>query len=317
MSTPQVPAPDKPALAGYLDALARSSATLLLVMYGAGFVILAAYEARYGIAQFGPLRARIFLVGFAFVALSALPIAAHHYGFANYGPIKTIRENKEPAVQRERGLVLVCGFAITAYWMALAFNLLLFIEEAPKRDEHFWVRQASFAAAWFALFWIYEWIAKRLTEHPKQSAILASVTSVVFMGLLTWSAPETISGLTCWFWVAATAGSSIRSSPNRVSFLLDFRNWLWIILSISIYVSSIMGHMQQKFGGGAPVPAVIYLNKPLAFTGGNTTIEVALLDETEQGYYVLPRDKHKALFIPRGEVTSIYFGPAEDSPKLP
>ena len=48
---------------------ARSAATLLLVMYGIGFVILSAYEAQYGVAQFGPLRARIFLVGFVFAAL--------------------------------------------------------------------------------------------------------------------------------------------------------------------------------------------------------------------------------------------------------
>jgi hypothetical protein len=69
MSTEQLPAPDKPVFASYLDMFARSAATLLLVMYGIGFVILSAYEAQYGVAQFGPLRARIFLVGFVFAAL--------------------------------------------------------------------------------------------------------------------------------------------------------------------------------------------------------------------------------------------------------
>ncbi len=129
--------------------------------------------------------------------------------------------------------------------------------------------------------------------------------------------PEELAGLMGWFWTAAVFGFMVRNSENRILYALDFRIWAGIVLSVSIYVTTIMGHMQQKFGGGAPVPAVMCLNKPLSFSNGATTFEVSLLDETEQGYYVLPPGKRKALFIPRGEVNSVYFGPVDDLPKIP
>ena len=70
MSSAPTSAPSKFDFTGSLDILARSAATLLLIMYGGGFVILSAYEAKFGVVQFGPLRARIFLVGFFFTSVA-------------------------------------------------------------------------------------------------------------------------------------------------------------------------------------------------------------------------------------------------------
>ncbi len=145
MSTSQLAVPDKPLFTNYLDVFARSTATLLLVVYGVGFVILSAYEAQYGVAQFGPLRARIFLVGAVFSALLMFPIAAHQYGFAYFGPLSKVRENADPAKRFERGVVLAFGFAFTAYWMAAVFGLFLFVYDVPKMPiRHFWIRVLAF-----------------------------------------------------------------------------------------------------------------------------------------------------------------------------
>lgn len=324
MSTTQTPGLDKPAFSNYLDAFARSAATLLLVMYGVGFVILSAYEARYGVVQFSPLRGRILLVGFAFAALSAFPIAAHHYGLAYFGQLESVQENKEPALKSERAAILAFGFIFTAYLMAGMFNLFLFAPATSgglKPSRYYWVRLTAyivaFILAWLMFCFINRWVARNFTAHPKKSAILAGLASLTFGGTLFWAWPEEVTGLALWFWVAAMFGLAARSSQKRIVDALDFRVWAGIVLSISIYVTMVMGHMQQTFGGGAPVPAVMYLNKPVPLSNGATTAEVSLLDETDQGYYVLPPGKHKALFIPRGEVSSIYFGPAEDLPKLP
>jgi hypothetical protein len=318
MSTGEVPALDKPAFTSYLDVFARSAATILLVMYGVGFVILAAYEARYGIVQFGPLRARIFLVGFAFTALSALPIAAHHYGLSYFRVLEAVQENKDPALRFERATVLAFGFAFTAFFMGGVFNFFLFAPTVLKsQPRHPWIPLTSFCVGCLAFVLIHRWIGKRFADHPGKSVILSILAAIILLGTLFWMGPEELAGLALWFWIAAMLGWDARSSRNRALYALDFRNWYFIVLSISIYVNMVMGHMQQKFGGGAPVPAVLYLNKPLPLSNGTTTVEVSLLDETEQGYYILPPGKHTALFIPRGEVSSIYFGPAEDLPKLP
>jgi hypothetical protein len=93
-STPTLPSVRS--FGAYIDLFARTAATLLVAIYGVGFVILSVYEGGYGIFQFSPLRARIFLVGFAFVALAALPAAAHHYKLAYYGPLKPVLNNTDP-----------------------------------------------------------------------------------------------------------------------------------------------------------------------------------------------------------------------------
>jgi hypothetical protein len=103
----------------------------------------------------------------------------------------------------------------------------------------------------------------------------------------------------------------MRGSANRLFSALDFRNWFFIILAIGFYIAALFGSVQSKVGGGAPTPVVFYLNKPVAWLD-STTVSVSLLDETDQGFYVLTSGKSRALFIPRSDVASLYFGPAED-----
>ena len=322
MVTAQVPEPDKPVLTSYLDVFARSAATLLLVMYGVGFVILSAYEARYGIAQFGALRARIFLVGFGFTALSALPVAAHHFELAYFGLLQPVQENRDPVLQSDRNAVLAFGFIFTSFLMAAMFDTYVFgpaTSNEPRPSWHSLLKLLAFIVVSLMFYFANKWIAASFTVHPQKCVLLSGLVSLTVGGTLFWAWSKEVAGLTLWFWVAAMCGLAVRNSKRSgwVVYALDFRTWLAIIVSVSIYVTMVMGHIQQKFGGGAPVPAVMYLNRPLPLANGATTVEVSLLDENEQGYYVLPPGKHKALFIPRGEVSSIYFGPTEDLPKSP
>lgn len=92
-------------LGSYVESLTRITASSLVLMYGIGFLILSIHEARFGISQFSPLRARIIFVGFTFTVLAALPAAAHHYGFAYFGPLKAIIKNTDAAGETQRGLL--------------------------------------------------------------------------------------------------------------------------------------------------------------------------------------------------------------------
>lgn len=74
------------------------------------------------------------------------------------------------------------------------------------------------------------------------------------------------------------------------------------------------GNIRSELGGGSPTPAVLYLERPVALLD-STVADVALLDETDQGFYVLPPGKTKALFVRRSDVRSIYFGSAQDVQK--
>src|SRR5260370_41803824 len=71
-----------------IDVFTRLTASVLLLVYGLGFVILGFHDARYGVVQFSPFRARIVLVGFVFLALVSLTAAAQHYGLSYFGPLE-------------------------------------------------------------------------------------------------------------------------------------------------------------------------------------------------------------------------------------
>jgi hypothetical protein len=83
---------------------------------------------------------------------------------------------------------------------------------------------------------------------------------------------------------------------------------------IIFYAAAIFGSIQPRWGGGAPAPVVFLLNKPVAWLN-SAEAHASLLDETDQGFYVLTPGRGKALFIPRADVVSIYFGPSDDIPK--
>ena len=100
-------------LGSYVESLTRFTASLLVLMYGIGFLILSIHEASFGILQFSPLRARIIFVGFTFAILTALPVAAHRYGFAYFKWMKPIMDNTDASVQTQRRLILSSGFVIT------------------------------------------------------------------------------------------------------------------------------------------------------------------------------------------------------------
>ena len=269
------------------------------------------YVAQYGIFQFSPLCARIFLVGFTFTALIALPAAAEHYELAYYGPLEPVLKNSDPRLHNYRNVVMGSGFVFTAFFMAGLFRLVLFAP-SPSTKLPSWgpLAAAAFIAGILALFVVYAIVGKRFAAHPESTTAAAVLTTGIFLAC-TYFTDKELFHLTFWFFLSAVIVLSMRDSANRLLSALDFRNWFFIILAIGFYIAAVFGSVQSKVGGGAPTPVVFNLNKPVAWLD-STTAKVSLLDEANQGVYVLTSGKTKALFIPRNDVGSLYFGPAED-----
>src|ERR1035437_3809518 len=161
---------------------ARATAALVAAMYGIGFVILAVYEARYGIIQFSPLRARILLVGFTFTVLVALAAAAEHYKLAYYGPLEPVVLNTDPKLQNYRNVVLGSGFVFTAFIMAGMFRLVLFAPSASTKLP-LWGRlaAATCVAGILALFVVYAIVGRRFAAHSTSTTVAAVLTTGVFL----------------------------------------------------------------------------------------------------------------------------------------
>src|SRR6266851_7395784 len=68
-----------------LEVTARAAALFVAVVYGTGFLIISVHHAQYGIAQFDPLKPKIFSTGVVFLLLVALPILAAFRLFRIFG----------------------------------------------------------------------------------------------------------------------------------------------------------------------------------------------------------------------------------------
>jgi hypothetical protein len=88
---------------------------------------------------------------------------------------------------------------------------------------------------------------------------------------------------------------------------------LWIIW---IYISQIFILLPPRWGGGQPTPIVVYLNNAAPWSPENPT-QVLLLDETDQGLYILLSPSGKAFFLPRSNVASVFFGTKDEAAKKP
>ena len=69
--------------------------------------------------------------------------------------------------------------------------------------------------------------------------------------------------------------------------------------------------MPQRWGGGQPTPVQIFQNAQSVWAPSNP-LDALLLDETDEGLYVVLSPNGKAFFVPKNNVSSIFFGSKED-----
>jgi hypothetical protein len=82
-----------------------------------------------------------------------------------------------------------------------------------------------------------------------------------------------------------------------------------------LYSTKVYPNIPHQFGGGTPAPIVLHLTKKLPVFDSDSA-PVSLIDETEQGYYVL-HGSDKALFVARGMVEEVEFLRSATSQSVP
>lgn len=305
---PQSPSP----VSASIELITRATASALLIVYGLGFVILGFHDARYGVIQFSPFRTRIVLVGFVFTALVALAAGAQHYGIAYLAPLESVRGDAEPERRAQRETVLAGGFVFTACFMATIFNLFLFSSlHAPTPNKWrviLWI--SVYALVWVVFFLINKIFVKR----PFLSAFLSTLAYVLFLGSLTETYPSgTWDSLAAFFAMVAWQTMAIKRSKSKLKYVSDFMNWVILLLILWVYILQIFSVLPPRWGGGRPTPVLVFQNNPAPGLPINP-VDALLLDENEQGLYVLLSPTGRAFFIPRNNVATVFFGTKEELP---
>jgi hypothetical protein len=75
-------------------------------------------------------------------------------------------------------------------------------------------------------------------------------------------------------------------------------------------------HMKASWGGGAPVSVTIYFTKDSAISP-NKAVSAQLIEESDEGFYIVGPKETKAIYVPRSAVALVYFSDrTADSPLL-
>jgi hypothetical protein len=79
-----------------------------------------------------------------------------------------------------------------------------------------------------------------------------------------------------------------------------------LFLTVFVFGHHYYPHLKSSWGGGAPVSVTVYLTKESAIAS-NKAITAQLIEESDEGFYIVGPKETRAIFIPRSSVALVYF----------
>lgn len=302
-----------------LESVTKITTVFLLAAYVAGYLIVSIYESSFGFTELNPLKPKILSAGILFSGLTFIPSYI----------ARRIYSQPFPATRRV-ATALSLTIAYLYACSVAAGGLSLITSQKPEPGPLSKLPIKSFIMAILpGPQWIYSLavilismilfllvIKAKLISKPPSSMIATSLLLLVInTSLLLFS--EKVYGsawIELWFFSAglifwALAKIILNTQKRKVA------DWAAIIsipiCALFCFERWVYPKVQSSWGGGRPVPVVLYLTKDSPLRPGES-LPALLLAESENGFYFVEDTKSQAVFMPRAQVSMISF-----SDKLP
>ncbi len=290
-----------------IEVVSKVLAVTLVFLYMSGFLISSLHNFQYGFSEMNPLRPRILAAGGWFAIFIAVPFALV-WGLKKQYVLK-VKSNG----LSEFGIFLGLYMASTLFLGILTGSLFAF-DNISKPPLPWWdtglvVVIILTAVAIFG-FIVAQQIKGKLPTWVAPALILP------YYGYILWSASYELfskhlfgyNATSFWFLVAG----------GYIYYELDARKWVlktgrWdrtivgFFLIMTTFATVYYPHIMTKWGGGALIPIELTFSKDAPVRSG-VQIDCSLIDETDAGFYVIGKEGSSATFIPRSEISSIYYG---------
>jgi hypothetical protein len=147
------------------------------------------------------------------------------------------------------------------------------------------------------------------TKLPKW---VRSTLIILFYGYIAFSAyyelvsknSFTIAAPLLWVLIA---GGFFYLELNSRNWMMQVGRWegtmVFLLVLLAVFATGYYPHIRAKWGGGALVPVELTFSKNQA-----APVACDLVDETDAGFYVIGKAEPSATFIPRTEISAIYYG---------
>jgi hypothetical protein len=160
-----------------------------------------------------------------------------------------------------------------------------------------------------ALEWLYTAASVLLTLFYVVDSVRTLLSSREFeLTTLAW-----------WFFGCIVFAFVEFSTVDREN-LFNYAGWtrplgiLFVVLAL--FAQWVYPHLKASWGGGTPANVTVYFTKDSLLSPGKA-VQAQLIEEGDEGFYIVGPKESKAIFVPRSSVALIYFSDkAADSPML-
>jgi hypothetical protein len=166
------------------------------------------------------------------------------------------------------------------------------------------------------VFIAFLYISHKLKRNPNPPAWFITASSLLWYGFLLLFGfyqlfiKHSFTLFSLYFWLLAV-GSYFFFELSLRRWALTIAPWQTTVIGIFVIITSFATvyypHIKAQWGGGALIPVEFTFLKDAPVRPGSI-VDCSLIDETDSGFYVIGSGETSATFIPRSEVSSIYYG---------
>jgi len=293
-------------LSPWAETFSKAVAGIAIALYACGFLIVSLHHSKFGFVGTNPFRPRVLAAGAWFFFFAGIPASFA----ASYRPKSWLKIARDSA-----------ALWVGSYSTSILLGYLLFDFSTPSVDHmplSLWLGFVLFAA-WLALV-----VAVNYSKVPNWLATAASVLLTAFYvaeptRTLLVKHEFVMSSIALWFFacsVVAIVEFKIRNPRNLVADA-EWAKMLGVLfVALLAFAQYVYPHLKASWGGGTPANVTIYFTKD-SLLGPGKAVQAQLIEEADEGFYIVGPKESKAIFVPRSSVALIYFSDKwADSPML-
>jgi hypothetical protein len=287
-----------------VDVISKLATTGILFVYAVGFLITSLYCNDFGFTSVNPFRARVASAGAWFGILMLVPM------FVGRLVLRRHIAQRVEAKPWQQWSILAFALYIASYSAAFLLSSAFQIREAFRASVIPFA--VAFGMVVVVIGPVYKWWRKRALAAVITFLTLAILLQINLVRALTPARGFTVDALVLWVFVVALAAiTDLYDFPANLGWHTDWYAIVGVVLIlVTVFASHIYPSIKASWGGGETLPVTLYLSGNAPVMPGQRW-HVQLVEESENGYYVLSKGEKKAVFIPRLAVALVYFSDAQ------
>jgi hypothetical protein len=291
-----------------LELLAKSWVPIIAAIYGSGYVIVSVYHASLGLNAIDVRSPRILASGLLFFLLLSIAVYTLHY-------CRPIVSEMTAGLSAPRRYLANCSFApllvFTLDCGAIGAISRLLHFEGPQPHSKIFVALISLSAAFLLIVlfcrqtqrfprWIFHWITLLCCGLTLGVLLLISIPydhqfGIRQGGYYLFSVQFLLVSISI-----SLGAEALRKTENW--FLLGVQG----LLPLLFYCVTFYPHVRGAFGGGESTAAKIFLTTAIG-SDNVKTFPAVIIDETDNGFYLIESGHTEVRFVPRTQISSIEF----------